>query len=305
MNERKQFVLEKAHQLFMEKGFQATSIQDILDSSGISKGTFYNYFSSKSELFMAVFNSIQIKNEEERNKLLIGENLANIDIFSEQLGLFFQLNKQNKLYALIEEALVSNDPDLKQFVKQFQLLQLRWLYYRFIDLFGEDKREYLLDCAILFSGMLQQSFQYHFFTYGPKVDHEAIIHYCVDRLITLVDDVDKANSKLLNPELLKAWLPEKNEGKKNVQNEFFEKSNDLKKAIMKIQQNEPEKVKCQQLVDFIQEEAMNSKLPRLFLIESSLLSLVMSKELQRTEELAQFAHFVREYILNQEQTQSN
>lgn len=305
MNERKQIVLTKAHQLFMEKGFQATSIQDIIDSSGISKGTFYNYFSSKSELFKAVFHSIQIRNEEERNKLLIGENLANIDIFSKQLDLFFQLNKRNKLYALIEEVLVSNDPDLKQFIKRFQLMQIRWLYYRFIDLFGEEKGDYLLDCAILFSGMLQQTFQYHFFAYGPKVDHEAIIQYCVDRLIRLVEDVDKANSKLLNPELLKAWLPEKNEGKKNFQSEFFHKSNTLKKAIMTIHQNEPEKVKYQQLVDFIQEEVMNNKLPRLFLIESSLLSLMMCPDLQRTEELTQFSQFLSEYVLKQEKTQSN
>ncbi|WP_010676363.1 TetR/AcrR family transcriptional regulator [Bacillus timonensis] len=305
MNERKQYVLTKAHQLFMEKGFQATSIQDILDSSGISKGTFYNYFSSKSELFKAVFNSIQIKNEEERNKLLMGENLSNIDIFIKQLDLFFQLNKRNKLYALIEEVLVSNDPDLTQFIKRFQLMQIKWLYSRFLDLFGEDKRQYLLDCAILFSGMLQQSFQYHFFTYGPKVNHEAIIEYCVDRLITLVEDVDKTNSTLLNPELLKTWLPEKSEGEKNFQSEFLLQSNALKKAIMKIHQNEPEKVKYQQLVDFIQDEVMNNKLPRLFLIESLLLSLGMCPELQQTDELIHFSQFLRECVLKQEKTQSN
>ena len=42
MNDRKLHVVNMAHQLFIEKGFQATSIQDILDYSGISKGTFYN-----------------------------------------------------------------------------------------------------------------------------------------------------------------------------------------------------------------------------------------------------------------------
>ena len=57
MNDRKQHVIKMAHQLFIEKGFQATSIQDILDYSGISKGTFYNYFSSKSELLIAIFKT--------------------------------------------------------------------------------------------------------------------------------------------------------------------------------------------------------------------------------------------------------
>ena len=64
MNDRKQHVVNKAHQLFIDKGFQATSIQDILDYSGISKGTFYNYFSSKNELLIAIFKTIFKKLEQ-------------------------------------------------------------------------------------------------------------------------------------------------------------------------------------------------------------------------------------------------
>ncbi|MGA9287974.1 MAG: helix-turn-helix domain-containing protein, partial [Anaerobacillus sp.] len=58
MNDRKQHVIKMAHQLFIDRGFQATSIQDILDYSGISKGTFYNYFSSKNELLIALFKAL-------------------------------------------------------------------------------------------------------------------------------------------------------------------------------------------------------------------------------------------------------
>lgn len=47
MHERKKQVLRAAHQLFIDKGFHQTSINDIIEYSDISKGTFYNYFSSK------------------------------------------------------------------------------------------------------------------------------------------------------------------------------------------------------------------------------------------------------------------
>ena len=63
MKDRKLHVIKMSHQLFIEKGFLATSIQDILNYSGISKGTFYNYFSSKNELLMELFKSIYIKLE--------------------------------------------------------------------------------------------------------------------------------------------------------------------------------------------------------------------------------------------------
>ncbi|MGA9227687.1 MAG: helix-turn-helix domain-containing protein, partial [Mesobacillus sp.] len=70
MNDRKQLVIDKAHDLFIEKGYQATSLQEILEYSGISKGTFYNYFSSKNELLIAIFKNTYQKIEKERQELI-------------------------------------------------------------------------------------------------------------------------------------------------------------------------------------------------------------------------------------------
>src|SRR5699024_12711775 len=41
-------------QLFEEKGFSQTSIQDIVEVLDVTKGTFYYYFSSKEELLMDI-----------------------------------------------------------------------------------------------------------------------------------------------------------------------------------------------------------------------------------------------------------
>ena len=54
MNNKKHQVLLTAQRLFIEKGFAATSVQDIINESKISKGTFYNYFSSKNECIIAI-----------------------------------------------------------------------------------------------------------------------------------------------------------------------------------------------------------------------------------------------------------
>ncbi|MBU8769122.1 TetR/AcrR family transcriptional regulator [Cytobacillus oceanisediminis] len=50
----KEKITEKSIRLFDQKGFSETSIQDIVDSLGVTKGTFYYYFSSKEELLMDI-----------------------------------------------------------------------------------------------------------------------------------------------------------------------------------------------------------------------------------------------------------
>ena len=46
-------LIETAAALFIENGFYATGIQNILEKSGMSKGSFYFYFRSKKELAFA------------------------------------------------------------------------------------------------------------------------------------------------------------------------------------------------------------------------------------------------------------
>jgi AcrR family transcriptional regulator len=45
---QRQEIIEAAVELFRERGFEQTRVQDILDRAQISLGTFYNYFSGKS-----------------------------------------------------------------------------------------------------------------------------------------------------------------------------------------------------------------------------------------------------------------
>jgi len=47
-------IIDAAEKLFAEKGYAATSVQDILDMLHISKGGFYHYFDTKMELLSEV-----------------------------------------------------------------------------------------------------------------------------------------------------------------------------------------------------------------------------------------------------------
>jgi AcrR family transcriptional regulator len=57
-DDRRQEILEVAQSLFYAHGYEGTSIQHIIDKIGIAKGTFYHYFSSKTDLLDALIDHL-------------------------------------------------------------------------------------------------------------------------------------------------------------------------------------------------------------------------------------------------------
>jgi len=56
--ERKAELIDCAQRLFFEKGYEATTVADILERTGLSKGAFYHHFSSKEELLHALIERL-------------------------------------------------------------------------------------------------------------------------------------------------------------------------------------------------------------------------------------------------------
>lgn len=58
---KKQLIMEKAIELFAKQGFEATTVQQITDYCGISKGAFYLSFKSKDELILALIDHFMVQ----------------------------------------------------------------------------------------------------------------------------------------------------------------------------------------------------------------------------------------------------
>ncbi|MBQ9122601.1 MAG: TetR/AcrR family transcriptional regulator [Lachnospiraceae bacterium] len=52
--QKKQYILETARKVFMEKGFKNVTMKDIVEACEISRGGLYLYFGSTEEIFMEV-----------------------------------------------------------------------------------------------------------------------------------------------------------------------------------------------------------------------------------------------------------
>ncbi|KYD11081.1 TetR/AcrR family transcriptional regulator [Heyndrickxia sporothermodurans] len=296
MKNRKQHVMNVAHQLFIHKGFQATSIQDILEGSNISKGTFYNYFSSKNELLLEIFTDSYNELEKKREKLLIGQNRSDIEIFIKQIELQMETNKRDKLISLFEEVTVSKDEDLKQFFKRTQYVNLVWMNERLIDIFGEDKKPYLLDCAVMFTGILHHNFHYNYLAkFYSNASTLQVIRYSVERLKKIVEDVSNSNAQLLDPEIIEQWLPGFSEKKRGYKERVRQQIKYLKELLEVIEDDEM-RGKYRDSLDFVQEELFISRKPKIFLIESILFTMKDYPSKRWKEQIEVLNQIVQEYV---------
>ncbi|MGH9245428.1 MAG: TetR/AcrR family transcriptional regulator [Acidimicrobiales bacterium] len=100
---RQQEVISAAARLFQEKGYEATSIQDIADELGILKGSLYYYIDTKEDLLFAIIQEVHETALEslEASRAAEGNALAKIRAFVfnqvrhiashvERAGVFFQ-----------------------------------------------------------------------------------------------------------------------------------------------------------------------------------------------------------------------
>lgn len=78
MNDLKKKIIHESLKLFSLKGFLSTSMRQILDAAGTSKGGFYNHFKSKEELFFQVL-------DEARN-IWREKNLSGLDEIENPIG---------------------------------------------------------------------------------------------------------------------------------------------------------------------------------------------------------------------------
>ena len=110
-------ILDAALELFVEKGFAATRLEDVAQRAGVSKGTVYLYFDSKEDLFKAVIRSGMVRAIEEAEKLVAGFEGTSADLLRQIYAGWWQNIGGTKLSGIpklmISEA--QNFPELARF----------------------------------------------------------------------------------------------------------------------------------------------------------------------------------------------
>lgn len=90
--QKKQYIIEKAREVFVEKGFKEVTMKDIVEACDISRGGLYLYFQNTQELFEDV-----LKLEQEDTDDVFGQNISEEATPSDILALFLKEQKKELL----------------------------------------------------------------------------------------------------------------------------------------------------------------------------------------------------------------
>ena len=108
--QKKRYIVEKARDVFMEKGFKKVTMKDIVEACDISRGGLYLYFESTSQIFMEV-----LRMESEEADDVFSDSITEDATAADILLLFLKeqkkelLRKKNTLTQATYEFYFEND----------------------------------------------------------------------------------------------------------------------------------------------------------------------------------------------------
>ncbi|WP_090736637.1 TetR/AcrR family transcriptional regulator [Paenibacillus sp. Mc5Re-14] len=202
----KEKIVQSAIRLFMEKGYRATSIQDIADDCSIAKGSLYKFFESKEELFVSILKQRQqyMMDEVERIRKMA---LPRRETYLAEIMGLFQFFGRHGYYIsrdYNEFPSASND-NISTLIHQIQIQMFSYYQNLLMRQYGSAIFDWKWDVTAMFSGMIREYTFHLLFAYKP-ITVEKLAGFIAERMDDLVQGLSKCSPQpLLTYEFMKEY----------------------------------------------------------------------------------------------------
>lgn len=179
-------ITEQSILLFENKGFSETSIQDIVNVLGVTKGTFYYYFSSKEQLLMEIHHQYITNLLERQNRIISNDDTSPKEQLTEIISLLITDIARNgpsaRVYFREMRHLTSeNMKNIKQKRERFRL-NVENVVRRGID--QKEFKEDLSADIITFGILGVTNWSYNWFKPGGNVSPQELGEIYADMILT-------------------------------------------------------------------------------------------------------------------------
>ncbi|HEY4429890.1 MAG TPA: TetR/AcrR family transcriptional regulator [Paenibacillus sp.] len=215
--DKQEQIIKIAMQIFAVKGSSSTSMQEIAELCGISKGSLYLVFKSKEELersiFLYCYRMIRdpLLREEQETQRTPREKLRNqIEIL---LSHVYELREflQRQIQEVAGKGFDTEVPD---WLRRNNASFLRWFQVKMETLYGKDIVPYTGDLSIVGHGLIKSYIAVIF-----RQDTHLSLAVMADHLMNLLDIIvsgllTSKQPPLINSTILASWMEENEESKR-------------------------------------------------------------------------------------------
>ncbi len=178
---KKQIIMESALELFADNGIEATSIQQITEKCGISKGAFYLAFSSKAELVIGIIDNFLSEIVADVERSVSSENPTNELLYKFYYTNFSAFEKRSDFARILmkEQSTSFSAELLEKFIEYDQ--HMNSIVFSILDRqFGEIDGSMYPDLVYLIKGFLKIYAELLLLSKYP-IDIEVLCHALVER----------------------------------------------------------------------------------------------------------------------------
>ncbi|EHD1597598.1 TetR/AcrR family transcriptional regulator [Listeria monocytogenes] len=284
MKEKKQRIIKSAKEVFQKQGYLKTSVQDMVDAAGISKGTFYNYFTSKEELAIVIFKQ-EYSVLHQRLEYTMAQDGAKKDNFTECLKIIIHFYTENGEILNITFSQTMIDDDFNAFLQNVRLKNMEWVKYQLLEVYGEETKPYINDITKLLSGMAAM----YVFASGSKNVNTGLIEraipYVVRRLDALVKDILESGEIVFTEADTENLVPDQTMIRKKRLAKLREALEELNVGIENADIADSDKWQYKESMNALVGEINNNEAPRDFMVQGTLLYLKQHVPASLTKEV--------------------
>ncbi|NUK30818.1 TetR/AcrR family transcriptional regulator [Parageobacillus sp. VR-IP] len=204
---RKEEIIQAAMKLFAQKGYYATSMQEIAEQSGIAKGSIYNYFKSKEEIAVSILRYYYDVLFRKMKDIADDVALSAREKFEKQLSVQieeFYRHKELVQMHMGEQTVKVND-EVHRLVFRIRAKMLNWYRRAIEEIYGEKVRRFSLDCATMLNGMLKE-YLFYMAIDRKQLPLAKMAPFLLRRLDALVASMNGREEPLLTIETMHDYL---------------------------------------------------------------------------------------------------
>lgn len=191
MNEKRKAIIEEAMLLFATKGYHATSMQEIAEKVGISKGGIYLYFSSKNELLLEIYRYYYENLKKKMNESVNNHEWLPKERLQVQIAIYLEELLYQKEFILMHlNENVGYSAEVEEFLRSVKRDLVQWFQAHFIQIYGETIKPHTFDLTIMLKGMLE-SYLVTLLRTNILVPVDELAAYLISRTDDLVEGIMK------------------------------------------------------------------------------------------------------------------